>query len=310
MTWQVPPTYDWSEETFKNYEAEGRQMFGPYAAIRERLDFDHHGCYSLARQKFQDKIIQDVIGTGLQKAHPWIIFTAGSFFAGKSSVISWMLEEGVLPFSDLVRTDPDLIRTQLPEWQGYLGQDSAEAAVMTHREAGTCSLIAQWESLRCGRHVLVDGSLQNAARQGAFFSEIRAAYPQYRIAIIHVTASWTSTQQRSKMPREGGRVTSPKALRSCYDAVDDSVASLTQLADFVVQVDNDSSPPRLAAAHRGRTGKSSMTWQEVQKQFLQPQRAGYQRLRSVVMLLILFALGRFLCSPCLQLQKAIHLWCR
>jgi len=308
MTWQVPPTYDWSQETFINYGAEGRQMLGPYAAIRERLDFDHHGCYSLARQKFQDKIIQDVVGTGLQRAHPWIIFTAGSFFAGKSSVISWMLEEGVLPFSDLVRTDPDLIRMQLPEWQGYLGRDSAEAAVMTHREAGTCSLIAQWEALRCGRHVLVDGSLQNAARQGAFFSEIRAAYPQYRIAIIHVTASWTSTQQRSKMPREGGRVTSPKALRSCYDSVDNSVASLTQLADFVVKVDNNSAPPRLASVHRGHAGKSSMAWQEVQKHFLQPPRAGYQRLRSVVMLLILFALGRFLCSPCHQLQKALHLW--
>lgn len=309
MTWKVPPTYDWSQETFKNHQAEGKQMCGPYAAIRERLDFDHHGCYSLARQQLQDRIIHDVVGTGTQRAHPWIIFTAGSFFAGKSSVISWMLKQGVLPFSDLVRTDPDLIRTQLPEWQGYLTRDKAEAAVMTHREAGTCSLIAQWEALRAGRHVLVDGSLQNAARQGAFFSEIRAAHPEYRIAIIHVKASWTSTQERSSLPREGGRVTSPKALRACYDAVDKSVASLTPLADLVVQVDNDSAPPRLALVHSLHSGKSSMTWQEVQKHFLQPPRVGCQRLRSAVVLLILFVLGRFLCYPCWQIQKALHLWC-
>ena len=90
-------------------------MVGYYKDIREKLDFDHHGCYDVKRQQLQDQIICNVVGTGSRKKYPWIVFTAGSFFAGKSWVVSWMLEQGYLPLADLVRTDPDLIRTQLPE---------------------------------------------------------------------------------------------------------------------------------------------------------------------------------------------------
>ena len=135
-------------------------MVGPYKDIREKLDFDHHGCYGVKRQQLQDEIISKVVGAGSRNPYPWIVFTAGSFFAGKSWVASWMIEQGYLPLEDVVRTDPDLIRTQLPEWSGYLSRDGPEAAVMTQREAGTCALISQWEAMRQGRHILVDGSLR------------------------------------------------------------------------------------------------------------------------------------------------------
>ena len=199
---EVPASFDWSSETFDNYGVHEKRMHGPYKYIRDRLDFEHHGCYDLERQKFQDTrvrglgdsiprlnmfealykllllclqrpwqlvltlslrlqdtIIAHIVGSGPREPHPWIIFTAGSFFAGKSWVASWLLEQGHLPLQ-VVRTDPDLIRTQLPEWTGYLKRDSSQAAVMTQREAGTCGLIAQWEAMRQGRHILVDGSLR------------------------------------------------------------------------------------------------------------------------------------------------------
>lgn len=157
---QVPEDYAWDHETFDNYQVNGRAMTGPYKAIREKLDFQHHGCYQLERQQLQDAIIEGILtGNVVPDRHPWIVFTAGSFFAGKSWVVSWMLQQGYLPL-DVVRTDPDLIRTQLPEWSGYLERDGPEAAVMTQKEAGTCALIAQWEALRQGRHILVDGSLR------------------------------------------------------------------------------------------------------------------------------------------------------
>eukprot|EP00931_Biecheleriopsis_adriatica_P067884 TRINITY_DN41948_c0_g1_i1.p1 TRINITY_DN41948_c0_g1~~TRINITY_DN41948_c0_g1_i1.p1 ORF type:complete len:357 (-),score=43.39 TRINITY_DN41948_c0_g1_i1:101-1171(-) len=286
-SWKIPCDYDWRQETFENYGAEGRRMLGPFAEIRRRLDFDHHGCYMAKRQQLQDAIIRQVLGVGARNSHPWIIFTAGSFFAGKSSVVSWMMEEGHLPLLDLVRTDPDLIRLQLPEWKGYLQRDSAEAAVRTHREAGTCALIAQWEALRCGRNVLVDGSLQNAPRQKAFFAEIRAAYPNYRIAILRVFASWDATEQRSHIPREGGRTTSPKALRGSFDAVKRSVAELETLADLVLHIENNTPPPKLDSATCGDQRISS--WTEVGSAFLKPPRpkAGRRR-RNLAVASLLF----------------------
>ncbi|CAE7884599.1 unnamed protein product [Symbiodinium microadriaticum] len=268
-SWEVSESYDWKQETTGNYHVEGRLMVGPYKDIREKLDFDHHGCYSVRRQQLQDEIISKVVGSGKRNPYPWIVFTAGSFFAGKSWVASWMLEQGYLPFDDVVRTDPDLIRTELPEWSGYLARDGPEAAVMTQREAGTCALIAQWEAMRQGRHILVDGSLRNASRQLSFFAEIREAYPEYRIAIIHVFASWDAMQKRSTVAREGGRVTSPKALRTSFDAVKSSVSELEALADLTTHINNDGFPPQLLYMTFGQKCRKVRKWNEVRTAFLQ-----------------------------------------
>jgi hypothetical protein len=102
------------------------------------------------------------------------------------------------------------------------------------------------ESKACkGWDMLGFCSFRNATRQKAFFAEIRAAYRQYRIAIIHVFASWDIMQQRSSVAREGGRVTSPKALRTSFDAVTNAVAELEPLADLTLHINNDSLEPRL-----------------------------------------------------------------
>ena len=290
--WKVPEDYAWDHETFDNYQVNGRAMTGPYKAIREKLDFQHHGCYQLERQQLQDAIIEGIL-TGqnvVPDRHPWIVFTAGSFFAGKSWVVSWMLQQGYLPL-DVVRTDPDLIRTQLPEWSGYLERDGPEAAVMTQKEAGTCALIAQWEALRQGRHILVDGSLRNATRQKAFFAEIRAAYPQYRIAIIHVFASWDIMQKRSTVVREGGRVTSPKALRTSFDAVTNAVAELENFADLTVHINNDGLEPRLMyASQAGQKVKELQNWKGVREAF-QQVRPNFRFLRTILLFMMVTGLA-------------------
>ncbi|CAJ1392678.1 unnamed protein product [Effrenium voratum] len=294
--WEVPASFDWSSETFDNYGVHEKRMHGPYKYIRDRLDFEHHGCYDLERQKFQDTIIAHIVGSGPREPHPWIIFTAGSFFAGKSWVASWLLEQGHLPLQ-VVRTDPDLIRTQLPEWTGYLKRDSSQAAVMTQREAGTCGLIAQWEAMRQGRHILVDGSLRNAARQRAFFAEIRAAHPEYRIAIIHVFADWDVMERRSSTKREGGRVTSPKALRTSFDAVTNSVRELETGSDLTVHISNNDSDssPRLTGMSRAGDKMTLCTWDEFRSAFQQPPGPVCSVLKAVV--LVMVVTGVACCLP-------------
>ncbi|CAE7622825.1 Rf1 [Symbiodinium necroappetens] len=290
-SWEVSESYDWKQETTGNYHVEGRLMVGPYKDIREKLDFDHHGCYNVRRQQLQDEIISKVVGSGKRNPYPWIVFTAGSFFAGKSWVASWMLEQGYLPFDDVVRTDPDLIRTELPEWSGYLARDGPEAAVMTQREAGTCALIAQWEAMRQGRHILVDGSLRNASRQQSFFAEIREAYPEYRIAIIHVFASWDAMQKRSTVAREGGRVTSPKALRTSFDAVKSSVSELEALADLTTHINNDGFPPELLYMTFGQKCRKVRKWNEVRTAFLQIPGLKVPSFRSLLLLIMISGLA-------------------
>lgn len=245
--WELCEEYDWTKPTFENYWG-GKGMCGPYAAIRSRMD-DYHGCYLSERQGLQDRFIGDMIGHGSRVVSPWVVFSAGPFFSGKSFVLSWLIEQNHLPLQELVVTDPDRLRSRLPEWPGYLQHQAATAAEMTQREAGTCALVAQWEAFRLGRHVWIDGSLQNATRQAAFFAEIRAAYPQYKIAIVDVQAEWETILERSANcpAREGGRVTPLEQLQFSFGIVSKSVAQLAPLADAIVHVANDQSgQPRIS----------------------------------------------------------------
>mmetsp|Transcript_3026 Transcript_3026/g.6033 ORF Transcript_3026/g.6033 Transcript_3026/m.6033 type:complete len:297 (+) Transcript_3026:2-892(+) len=269
---EVLDNYDWTRNTKENYQADGREQSGPYASIRSRILFDVHGCYIARRQEMQDKFIDEVIGAGEGSDHPWAVFSAGAFFSGKSFVIPWMQKQGYLALPNLVRTDPDYFRMRLPEWKRYLEANPHTAGEMTHVEAGTCSLIAQWESMRQGRHVFIDGSLQHYPRQSEFFGEIRAAHPQYRIAIINVHCDWDILLKRSAIPREGGRVISEEVLKRCFDNVNESVAKLEALANLVVHVENNSETPQLARVVMDGVPKPG-TWQDVRSCLGEPAAA-------------------------------------
>lgn len=266
---EVLDNYDWTRNTKENYQADGKEQSGVYASIRSQILFDVHGCYIARRQEMQDKLIHQVIGAGKGSKHPWAVFSAGAFFCGKSFVIPWMVEQGYLALPNLVRTDPDYFRMRLPEWKGYLGANPQTAGEMTHVEAGTCSLIAQWESMRQGRHVFIDGSLQHFPRQSEFFGEIRAAYPQYRIAIISVDCEWDLLLKRSATPREGGRVISEEVLKRCFDNVKASVAKLETLANLVVHVENNADIPQLVRVVMDGVAKPS-TWEDVRSCLSEP----------------------------------------
>lgn len=132
---------------------------------------------------------------------------------------------------------------------------------------------------------------RNATRQKAFFAEIRAAYPQYRIAIIHVFASWDIMQKRSTVVREGGRVTSPKALRTSFDAVTNAVAELENFADLTVHINNDGLEPRLMyVSQAGRKVKELQNWKGVREAF-QQVRPNFRFLRTILLFMMVTGLA-------------------
>ena len=83
---EVPVNYAWDHETSDNYLVKGRTMAGPYKAIREKMDFEYHGCYGLKRQQLQDEIIERILGSsgagsvGTADPHPWIVFYSRIIF--------------------------------------------------------------------------------------------------------------------------------------------------------------------------------------------------------------------------------------
>ena len=84
--------YNLSKSTAENYGTSEMAFMGPYARIREGLDYQYHTNYTPERQETQDRIIAtslstQVIDTETEKVssrprRPWIVFTAGAMGAG------------------------------------------------------------------------------------------------------------------------------------------------------------------------------------------------------------------------------------
>lgn len=54
--------------------------------------------------------------------------------AGKSHVMGLLGERSIFPMEAFVQVDPDRLRRELPEMEGYVRQDSRTAGSLTHKE--------------------------------------------------------------------------------------------------------------------------------------------------------------------------------
>ena len=100
-----------------------------------------------------------------------------------------------------MQVDPDVIRYELPEMEGYLERDRTAAGSQTHKEAGFIQEILTLEGLQLGKNVIVDGSLHDAD-WNSLFARIRKEHPNVKIAIVHVSCD---PSRCSDEPRGGPR---------------------------------------------------------------------------------------------------------
>jgi predicted ABC-type ATPase len=241
--------FDWNKSTRDNYQAkEGSEGYGeytePYAAVRATLDHDYHGRYTLARQKEQDELIRAVLEQGGAEDHPWVVFTAGAMGAGKTHVMDWLCERGVLPL--MVPIDADLFKAALPEWAGYVSRDPLTAGFHTRRESGYLVELAQEASLRARQHVWVDGSLRDGEWYQQVFARIRARHPAYRIAILYVAADRDTVYRRiAARAEETGRHVPRAEVDDSLARVPKSVERLAAQVEFLAGIDNSTDAPQL-----------------------------------------------------------------
>eukprot|EP00992_Anisonema_acinus_P005541 TRINITY_DN18345_c0_g1_i1.p1 TRINITY_DN18345_c0_g1~~TRINITY_DN18345_c0_g1_i1.p1 ORF type:complete len:441 (+),score=71.15 TRINITY_DN18345_c0_g1_i1:62-1384(+) len=269
--WEVPANYDFNEATNENYSQHGKDVYGPFAAIRARLDFSYHGNYTRERQAYQDGLIQDVVGAGIAKLAPWIIFTAGAMGTGKSFTIHWMSDAGYFPLSDLVQIDPDAFKTAFPEWQGYIDRDPRTAGYHTRKESGYLVEIAQEAAMEAAKNVWVDGSLRDADWYVKVFKDIRERFKgQYRIAILSVTAPKEVVLERARA-RElvTGRHVPETEILDSLARVPQSVERLAPLAAFIANITNVGSTPQLSGFCNESVcfRNACDSWEEVAKRF-------------------------------------------
>jgi hypothetical protein len=279
--YEVLDSYNYSNSTQANHAAsgtaaEGAHHRGPFAAIRSTLDVAYHGVYSPERQHLQDQLVAGMLASAPAQSKPWLIYTAGPMGAGKSHVVQWMFTHGLFLVDRLVHCDPDLLRSALPEWPGYVAHDPLTAGALTHREAGLLVELATEAALRANAHCWVDGSLRDGEWYRGAISDIRRRYPHYSIAILEVCAESEAIFERvARRAQATGRDVPREEVLDSIGRVPRSVAALCDLCDFSVKIDNSQSAPRLLkycdadCCYMAKAADEdlSMGWEELRKRF-------------------------------------------
>jgi len=220
---------------------------GPYAASRARLDYSWHAHYTPARQATQDAIIRELLAGGGARAaaRPWLVHTAGAMGAGKSHVLRALARAGAFPLAAFVLLDPDRAKDALPEARALVAADAARAGSLLHKESVFICEVAEREALAARRSVLVDGSLRDAPWFAQKFAALRAEAPEYRIGVIHVTASRAVVHARSaRRARATGRTVPPDVIDRALDEVPAAVRALAPLVDFSARIANEADDER------------------------------------------------------------------
>jgi predicted kinase len=181
------------------------EFFGPYAHLRQRLDYTYHTNYRKERQWLHDAIIEDMLEVEDDEAgciipsEPWLIYTVGPQGAGKRHVVHKLTQEENLQLLSFVHVDPDAIRRRLPEFSTYVKKCPDMVDPFTRKECGYIAELLTLAALQAGRNVIVDGALQNASWHKARIKDLRQEYSSLKFAVFHVQAPFKLIMKRSQV---------------------------------------------------------------------------------------------------------------
>jgi hypothetical protein len=247
--------YDYNKSTEENYASDDAPFVGKFKKVRNELDYTYHRKYSVERQLFQDALIENFLETIVKDKdnanvtcdHPtenWIVFTAGPMGAGKGRTITWLGQEGLFPTNAFVTVDPDIIRSMLPEMEGYNEIDPLNMGWLTQKEVGYISELLTYRALDAQKNVLVDGSLRDKHWYHSYFCNLRKRFPILKIAIIHVTAQPETVLERArKRAQITGRKVPPQAILDSMKEIPKSLEVLSPVTDLLVNFENENSSP-------------------------------------------------------------------
>ncbi|KAL7547012.1 hypothetical protein ACHAWF_010325 [Thalassiosira exigua] len=236
------PYFDWGVSTSEFYSAPLEGGFvGENVRIRKLLDYEFHNNYTQKRQHFQDALIRsNVLLGGSASNKPWYVLTCGPMGVGKGWVLGWMSAKGILQLERVSKIDPDAFKLRMPEWESYQHHGlGAAAGTLTHAESSYVAEIAQHVAMRNNMDVWVDGSLRNWKWYEKELLRVRRQHPNYRIAIIAISAPEEMIESNIKQrAMETGRDI-PDELRIPSERIWSGIIQLTHLVDLVASVRNN-----------------------------------------------------------------------
>lgn len=215
-----------------------------YEILKKYIDFSYHEKYSEEREILHEMILDEVfkninpIPINQEKK---LIFTAGCYGAGKSNLMKYLNNLNKINLSDYVYSDQDKLRIFIPEYQEYLLTNPLTAGFKTNKETGYLSELIQLYALENGYNLIIDGSLRDYEWYTLFINNIKSKYPNYKIIIMYVEASYANVlirnNKRSKITK---RIIPPECIRNAYIQSAISYDILRLLVHFSYKINTDS----------------------------------------------------------------------
>lgn len=179
--------YDWETPSQEAYYDEQEHSFsGAFEAARQKLDYSYHRHPAAKRQILQDAILSQVMQSEKESApaaaaaadkRPWLVFSAGPMGVGKSYALSKLHSVGYFPLDQFIKVDPDMLKSEIPEFPGYMEENPDSAATLLHGESTQMADILFYHTLDNHCNVLVDGSLRDVDWYSSLIQEtIRTNY--------------------------------------------------------------------------------------------------------------------------------------
>ena len=169
-------------------------------------------------------------------SHPLLL----SLPAGKSYTMRWLASAGIFPLDRFVVVNPDVIKSRLPEMPHFIAANRALAGSLTHKESGYICEIIERQAAALSKNILIDGSLRNADWHESMLKRLRASYPNYRIAILLVTADAERIYERAeRRAKVTGREIPRPVLDEAIQQVPRAFERVAPLADYTAVITNN-----------------------------------------------------------------------
>lgn len=203
------------------------------------------GNYKPGRQRRHNTIISNAMKGGDVAAEgekPVVIFMGGGAAAGKSTIISKLLDTGVIPDHQYVMINPDDIKALLPETQQVKAKGDSRSAMVVHEESND---IAQQLNIKAAserKHIIIDKTLADPAKSMEWMRYYRDH--GYEVMFIGVTVDPVEALLRAKQRYYNiGRLPPPRAMVKAHRGFNSGVDGYIDAADVAIVFDNTGQNP-------------------------------------------------------------------
>lgn len=169
---------------------------------------------------------------------PVAVLTMGGPASGKSSMVGRMVKK-----KDLVRSDPDDVKEQIPEYALAVSKCARNAAFMAHAESADIADQIALRAVKEKKNLVIDGTGKNLEHYLSTIKKLKKA--GYHVTVVGASIPVEEALKRAEeRGARTGRFVPESVVRDIYTKVPCNLRPVAEVADDFVLFDTASPDPR------------------------------------------------------------------